>query len=213
LVDYLDEELARIARRIRELIDAGWESVEVVTDHGWLLLPDELEKIELPAATTETKKGRCARLKDGASVSVPIVPWFWDHDVRIAIAPGIACFEAGKQYEHGGVSAQECVVPRLSVRVRAVAATSIELTKLTWLGLLCRIEVSGVTAGITVDLRAMPGDPTTSIAEEAKETQGSGRVSLLVPEEDLEGQRAWLVFVAADGTVLLQREVVVGRNR
>ena len=29
--------------------------------------------------------------------------------------PGISCFEANKEYEHGGVSPQECVVPRLTV--------------------------------------------------------------------------------------------------
>ena len=80
--------------RIRELLDAGWKRVDVVTDHGWILLPGGMEKVELPAATTEIKKGRCARLKDGAAVDVPTVPWFWDQDVRIALAPGVTCFEA-----------------------------------------------------------------------------------------------------------------------
>ena len=42
-------------------------------------------------------------------------------DVRIALAPGVTCFEANKEYEHGGVSPQECIVPRLAVRaVRTV---------------------------------------------------------------------------------------------
>ena len=66
LVDYLDEEVERVVARIRELLDAGWQQVDVVTDHGWILLPGGMEKVELPAATTEIKKGRCARLKDGA---------------------------------------------------------------------------------------------------------------------------------------------------
>ena len=88
LVDHLDEEVDRIVGRIRELLDAGWQRVDVVTDHGWLLLPGGMEKVELPPATTEVKKGRCARLKDGAVVDVPTVPWFWDPDVRIALAPG-----------------------------------------------------------------------------------------------------------------------------
>ena len=43
------------------------------------------------------------------------MPWFWDPDVRIALAPGVTCFEANKDYEHGGVSPQECIVPRLTV--------------------------------------------------------------------------------------------------
>jgi hypothetical protein len=107
LVYHLDEEIGRITARIRELLDAGWQRVEVVTDHGWVLLPGGMEKVELPPATTEVKKGRCARLKDGASVDVPTVPWFWDPTVRIALAPGVTCFEANKEYEHGGVSPQE----------------------------------------------------------------------------------------------------------
>jgi hypothetical protein len=215
LVDYLDDEVGRIATRVRELLDAGWKRVDVITDHGWILLPATMEKVELPVATTETKKGRCARLKEGAVVEVSTVPWFWDQDVRIALAPGVTCFEAGKQYEHGGVSPQECIVPRLSVTAGVARATteSPEITKITWLGLLCRIEVEGVDQGVVVDLRALPADPTTSIAEEAKETAGAGKVSLLVADEELEGQRAHLVFVAPGGQILVQREVIVGKNR
>ena len=215
LVDYLDEEVERVVARIRELLDGGWERVDVVTDHGWLLLPGGLRKVELPAATAEVKKGRCARLKEGADVDVPTVPWFWDQDVRIALAPGISCFEANKEYEHGGVSPQECVVPRLTVTGHAVAKATggPEITKVKWLGLLCRIEFKGVGPGVTADLRALPADAKTSIAEEAKETSSAGKVSLLVPDEEQEGERAHLVLVAGDGEILAQREVVVGKNR
>lgn len=215
LVDYIDEDIDHVVDRIRELLEAGWKRVEVVTDHGWLMLPSDLEKVELPASTTELKKGRCARLKDGAVVNVPTVPWFWDQDTRIAVAPGASCFEAGKQYEHGGVSPQECIVPRIVIAVRAAgeATAGLEITKITWLGLLCRIDVRGVDPAVIVDLRALPGDARTSIAEKAKETTGGGRVSLLVPDEEHEGQRAHLVFVSADGQILAQREVTVGKNR
>ena len=82
-----------------------------------------------------------------------------------------------------------------------------------WLGLLCRIEFGGVTGKVVVDLRGLPADPKTSIAEEAKETSSAGKVSLVVPDEEHEGERAYLVLVALDGQILAQREVVVGRNR
>ena len=215
LVDYLDEEIDHIVRRIRELSEAGWKRIEVVTDHGWILLPANMDKTELPPVTAEIKKGRCARLKEGATVGVPAVPWFWDKDVRIALAPGATCFEAGKQYEHGGVSPEECVVPRISIIVSTAqgAATGPEITKITWLGLLCRIEVSDVSPGTLVDLRALPADAKTSIAEVAKETSGTGKVSLLVPDEELQGQHAHLVFISADGQILAQRRVTVGKNR
>lgn len=215
LVEFLDEEVDRIAGRIRELLDAGWMQVDVVTDHGWVLLPGGMEKVELPAATTELKKGRCARLKNGASVDVPTVPWFWDPDVRIALAPGASCFEANKEYEHGGVSPQECVVPRLTVRagVQGVGQHRPEFTKVKWLGLQCRVEFSGVSEKVTVDLRGLPAEPTSSIAGQAKETSAAGKVSLFVPDEEHEGERAHLVLVASDGRILAQREVVVGSNR
>jgi hypothetical protein len=215
LVDYLDEEVERVVARIRELLDSGWRQVHVVTDHGWILLPGGMEKVELPAATTDVKKGRCARLKDNAVVETPTVPWFWDRDVRIALAPGVTCFEAGKEYEHGGVSPQECIVPRLTVSAGPAMTTTggPEITSVKWLGLLCRLEVTGVAKGATADLRTLPADPNTSIAEEAKETSSAGRVSLLVPDEEMAGERAYIVIVTSEGQILAQREVIVGSNR
>lgn len=174
-----------------------------------------LGKGRAPGIHDRPQKGRCARLKDGAVVNVPTVPWFWDQDTRIAVAPGASCFEAGKQYEHGGVSPQECIVPRIGISVSTAgeAVAGLEITKVTWLGLLCRIDVRGVNPAVIVDLRALPGDARTSIAEKAKETTGGGRVSLLVPDEEHEGQRAYLVFVSPDSQILAQREVIVGKNR
>jgi hypothetical protein len=215
MAEFLDDEVGRIAVRIRELLDAGWEQVDVVTDHGWVLLPGGMEKVELPAATTEVKKGRCARLKAGAAVDVPTVPWFWDTNVRIAVAPGATCFEANKEYEHGGVSPQECFVSRLTVRsgAQAVSVGAPEFTKVKWLGLQCRVEFTGVTEKVTVDLRGLPAEPASSIAEQTKETSTAGKVSLFVRDEDHEGERAHLVLVLPDGKIVAQREVIVGRNR
>lgn len=215
LVDEVDRELDDVARRVRFLLEAGWKQVDVVTDHGWLLLPGGLEKVELPAATVELKKGRCARLKDGAEVAVPTIPWHWDPDVRIALAPGIGCFEANQVYEHGGVSLQECVVPRVRVRAAApeVVTSAAAITRIKWLGLMCRVEFENVAPGATVDLRALPADPNTSVAETAKETTGSGKQSLHVPDETLEGEKAYVVIVAPDGSIVAQRDVTIGVNR
>jgi hypothetical protein len=214
LVEFLDEEVHRLATRIRELLDAGWTQVNVVTDHGWVFLPRGMEKVELPVATTEFMKGRCARLKDGAAVNVPTVPWFWDPDVRIALAPGAMCFKANKEYEHGGVSPQECIVPRLAVRAaQTLGAGAPEFTKVKWLGLQCRVEFIGVIEKVTVDLRGLPAEPTSSIAEQTKETSTAGKVSLFVRDEEHEGERAHLVIISPDGRILAQREVVVGKNR
>jgi hypothetical protein len=214
-VDEIDRELNDIAKRVKLLLDAGWDQVDVVTDHGWVLLPGGLEKVELPAATVEVKKGRCARLKDGADVAVPSVPWHWDNDVRIALAPGIGCFEVNQEYEHGGVSLQECVVPRLRVRAGAVRRTTggAAITKVKWLGLMCRIQFDNVAPGATVDIRALPADANTSVAQTVKETTSAGKQSLHVLDEELEGEQAYIVIVSSDGAILAQREVTIGANR
>jgi hypothetical protein len=214
LAHEIDDEVQRIARRIRDLLEAGWSKVTVVTDHGWLLLPSGLPKNEaLPVAATVTKKGRCARIKDGAEVDVPTVPWHWDKDVQIAVAPGISCFEANQTYEHGGVSPQECVVPRLTVTVATTPTSRAEITTIKWRGLTLVVEFNDLPDGAKVDLRRYAGDADSSIADLARVTGGSGKVILLVEDEDLEGETAQLVVVAADGSVLLQRETTVAQNR
>ena len=51
--------------RIEALLSYGWRQVLIVTDHGWLLLPNGFPKVELPQHLTSLLKGRCAVLKDG----------------------------------------------------------------------------------------------------------------------------------------------------
>ena len=215
LAHEVEDEVQRIAERIEELLDAGWTAVTVVTDHGWLLVPGGLPKNEdLPAAVTETKKGRCARIKDGAALSVPTVPWHWDSNVRIAVAPGISCFEANQTYEHGGLSPQECVVPRLSVtRGASLAAGSATITSLKWRGLTLVVEFTDLPDGATIDLRSAAGDASSSIADRARLTGGQGKELLLVGDDSLEGHQAHLVVIGADGTLLLQRATSIGQNR
>ena len=128
---------------------------------------------------------------------------------------GISCFEANQTYEHGGVSPQECVVPRLTVTAAAVGVRphGAEITSIKWRGLTLVVEFTDLPDGAKVDLRRHAGDAGSSIADLARVTGGTGKVILLVEDEDLEGEPAQLVVVAADGTVLLQRETTVGQNR
>lgn len=106
-------------------------------------------------------------------------------------------------------------MPRMSARLGASQPTvsAVEITSVKWLGQLCRIELTGAGQGVIADLRGLPADASTSIAESAKETLGTGKVSLIVPDEDHEGEKAHVVLVGPDGQLLAQKEVVVGMNR
>ena len=202
-------ELRRLADRIAGLLDHGWQKVVVVTDHGWLLMPGGLPKVELPEYLTETRKGRCARLKERSQTDQQVVPWHWDNAVRIALAPGIHCYEAGKEYEHGGLTPQECVVPILTATGPASRATG-SIGEVRWRRLRCNITVDGSVPGTQVDIRTKGGDPSTTLTAGGKEIGAENEVSLLVEDPDREDEAALVVVVGSDGTVLAQKSTIVG---
>jgi len=74
LVRQLDPEIDALSDRIGELLSAGWSRVRVVTDHGWLLLPGGLPKVELSPHLVATKWSRCAAVKGGSTPNIPTYP-------------------------------------------------------------------------------------------------------------------------------------------
>ena len=202
-------ELRGISDRIAGLLDHGWQKVVVITDHGWLLMPGDLPKAELPEHLTEIRKGRCARLKEGSPADHQVVAWHWDRTVRIAMAPGIHCYEAGKEYEHGGLSPQECVAPILTATGQASRAI-VAIGEVRWRRLRCNITIDGAATGARVDIRTKGGDAASTLAMGGKELGAESEVSLLVEDASRENEAALVVVVGPDGTVLAQTSTIVG---
>lgn len=211
LAHHLDGELARIRERVTALLQAGYREVRVVTDHGWLLLPGGLPKLDLPASLTLFRKGRCAVLKQGNASGYPTLPWTWDAAVEVTLAPGVHAFEAGEVYAHGGLSLQESVIPVLTVRGSAAVAPTVEFLEWRWRGNRLRVEVAG-GAGLTLDLRRRATDPASSILTGPKPVGDGGLASLLVEGDDLDGLEVTLVVLDVGGTVVRQQAVTVGEN-
>ena len=129
--------------------------------------------------------------------------------MRIAVASGIACYEAGKEYEHGGISPQECVVPVITVsRPITAIAQEVAITGVTWKGLRCSVSVSGAGAGMTADIRTKAGNAATSIV--TPKPIETGVASLLVEDDDRLDAAAFAVVLGADGTLLAQTQTTVG---
>lgn len=210
LAQRLTEEVQLLVERITALLNHGWRQVVVITDHGWLLLPGKLPKVELPQHLTHKRKGRCAVLKAGAQSDQQIVSWHWDNNVQIAIASGIGCYEEGKVYEHGGISPQEWVVPWLTVTQAAPTAGTITLTDIRWRRQRCTIHLKGTLAGLVVDIRRQPGDPATSLLSESKAPEADGIVSLLLEDEDAAGTSAFVVVVTSTGLIQAQQATTIG---
>lgn len=200
-------EVMNVADKVVHLLEAGWKRVRIVTDHGWLLLPDGLPKVELPAYLAETKWSRCAVVK--GDPSVPSYPWQWNPHVRIASPPGIACFRAGEKYAHGGVSLQECVVPEITVE-RGIEATRAVILSIEWRGMRCRVKVDTNDPKVRVDLRTNWKQAGSSLVASVKEVGAGGEVSLVVADDKYEGAAAVLVLLDAAGGVLSQKTTSVG---
>lgn len=204
--------LLEIADRVGQLLTAGWKTLRIVTDHGWLLLPGGLPKTDLPAALVENKWGRCAVIKPGAITDERLFPWHWNPNQSFALANGISCFKEGVEYAHGGLSLQECLTLDLIVKSGAPARqeSSAGITDVVWKGLRCKIAVEGDFADIFFDIRMKAGNPDDSVAMNVKPINENGIGSVVVENEDLEGNEASIVLLDKDGRLIAQEKTIIG---
>ncbi|NWJ95667.1 MAG: BREX-1 system phosphatase PglZ type B [Chloroflexi bacterium] len=213
LARHIKGEILELDERINSLLNWGWQKVIVVTDHGWLLLPGGLPKAELPEHLTVIRKGRCARLKEGSATDQQKVGWHWDKNVLVAFAPGICCYEAGKEYEHGGLSPQECIVPVLTVSKpgNAPGQQPVNIESIVWRRLRCTVKISGdAPAGVVLDIRTKANDSHSSLIQAPKSIGPDGTFSVLVTDEELEGNAVHIVLLSAEGKIIKQATTTVG---
>lgn len=210
LMTQILREVDKIADHIMDLLQAGWRSVRVVTDHGWLFLPGSLPKVELPKSVTVRKGQRSASLQGTSETTLPTYPWHWNPMVRLVSPPGIGVFYANVSYAHGGVTLQECVVP--DIRVEAMAgARGASIISVEWKRLKCRVTVDVGSSPVKVDIRRVGS--FGSIADQAKDFTRSGSENLFIPDDDLEGQEADIVLLDASNTVVATRRTTIGGGR
>jgi hypothetical protein len=212
LARHLDSLLIEIQERVTALLATGWQTVRIITDHGWLLLPGGLPKVDLPKSVTETKWGRCAVVKPGAATNAMEFPWYWNTHQMFALAEGVSCFRSGEEYTHGGISLQECLLLELTVTSGTGdrASHKVSLTDIAWKGLRCTIAADGEFEGLAVDVRTQPGNPGSSIVVSPKIIKKNGTASVVVENEELEGDPATVVLLDENGGLMAQMATVVG---
>jgi hypothetical protein len=210
LAKRVPEELEGLLGAIVGLLEGGWKKVRVVTDHGWLLVPGGLPKLELPKYLVETRWGRCALIKEGVQSELPRVPWHWSSTVHVAVPPGVGAFKASLEYAHGGLSMQECLVPELTVSSAAPVEADIAIVSAKWVGLRCRVQASAGAVGLLADIRESIADKATSLVAKPKEIEPDGQTSLLVLDDRKSGAKATVVLLDASDTVIAKFPTVIG---
>ena len=205
----LGNEIKRVAERIIRVLDAGWNTVRVVTDHGWLLLPGGLPKVGLPKHLTESSWARCAVIAGESTPDVTRAPWHWNSTQWFATAPGIACFNKSDEYAHGGLSIQECLIPDLLVTRGGETKSTGRVKSLTWRGLRCFIESEVRGGPVTADLRLnRPNGESVAATPKLLDTEGT--VSLVLADDEHETAALVLVLLDEAGGILTHQSTRVG---
>jgi hypothetical protein len=200
----IEAEVRDLANRISSLLRAGWREVIIVTDHGWLLMPFGLPKVELKKHLVDDRWGRCATLKDGAETDSQTFHWYWNPAVAIASPPGVGCYRASTEYSHGGVSLQEMVIPILRAALAEANAESPRVLDAKWTGARCRITLAGHAIGVRVDVRSISSDARTSLLadRQSRDTSGDGKVTVFLEDDADIGRQAEIVLLDASGQVI-----------
>jgi hypothetical protein len=208
----VDAEIRDLVSRITTLVKAGWTEVIVVTDHGWLLVPGGLPKVELKSFLAEHRWGRCAALKSDAQTDAMTFRWYWNPEIRIASPPGAGCFRASMEYSHGGVSLQEMVTPVLRTKAAHQTVGSARLLEAKWTGAKCRVTVGGNCAGVRIDVRTSQTDPNTSLLtdKQARETTPDGKVTVFLEEDSDIGKDAVIVLLDDSSQVIDSLSTILG---
>jgi len=212
LAKTLDSFLIEIEERIERLLNSGWKQLRVVTDHGWLLMPGGLPKIDLPPSLTENKWGRCAVLKPNANSSERLYPWYWNPIKYFALADGISCYRSGEEYAHGGISLQECLTLELIITRGEESQTrpQMEITKIEWKGLRCTVAVTGKFTELSLDIRTHPGDASSSIVSSVKPFNENSSASVVVENDEMEGHPAIIVVLGPHNDLITQIQTIIG---
>ena len=207
----IERELDGLVRRITRLLKAGWRSVRVVTDHGWLLLPGGLPMVTLPRHLTESKWARCAVISGDSRPDAPLHPWHWNPNEWFASPPGIACFSRRDEYAHGGLSIQECLTPEIKVEGTGPSGPTAAIRGVSWRRFRCNIAVKVRGGSVTADLR-LESPAGRSVASSPKPVDADGLASLVLADDEHEDAELVLVVTDADGRVLAQQPTRKGEN-
>ncbi len=89
---------------------------------------------------------------------------------------------------------------------------NVRITEIKWNQLLCKVVVSSLIEGVTLDVRTHAGNASTSQVASQKQFNNKSTCSVIIKDEDLEGHECWVVLLDENGNVLAQESTVVAEE-
>jgi hypothetical protein len=210
MVKRIDELFDQVQEALDVAFKNGIKQIKIVTDHGWLLLPGGLPKTSLNSGLTETRWGRCALIKEGASTALLHLPWRWNPSIFIAYAPGISFFKVNQEYAHGGISVHECLVPTMIIENNSMQIIVAEVKVVKWVNLKCSITTSDLPDGFLVDIRTKYNDEKTSVLDNISKGKKivNNTITLMV-DDSYEYQSATIVLMNENERILDKKPTTI----
>ncbi len=211
-IDIIDNKLQEICSKVKDFLNSGTTEVRIVTDHGWLFMPNGLPKVELNINLTESKWSRVASIKSNSTTEERLYPWFWDSKVCYSLANGIACYKNNEEYAHGGLSLQECLNLELTVTLdQSKIAIKPKIDFMKWKGLRCNIKLADVKENLTVKIISNQLTEPETLYAKPKSIDENGSVSLVIEDEDFDGQEA-IIIICDQNKILCKKNIIIGKN-
>lgn len=174
--------LRRIRMALHRLVEAGYQEVVIATDHGFFInthagAGDVCTK---PEGSWLVEHDRCA-LGDGAVDNTHYLLSADKAGIRGDVAKVVgpltlAAYRTGLQYFHGGASLQECVVPVLTVQLKAKGQPEVTkaLVKLSYKNGATKVTTRVPVIEVAVDAADMfSADSAFEILLEAQDAKGN----------------------------------------
>jgi hypothetical protein len=204
---YIDE----VVEKVEILFANGWSRVKILSDHGWLMMPGGLPKVNIAASLVDSKWGRTAAAKPGALLDGNYYQWYWNPNVHFVLAEGAGCYRANTEYTHGGISLQENILLDLLISdPKGNNSALLTITDIVWKGMRCKVAAEGQFEDLRLDIRTKPAMPETSIVMGVKEFPSDGITSVVVDDDIYEGKSAFLVVLDENDKVVYQIATIIG---
>ena len=135
-----------------------------------------------------------------------VLSWSFDPAVRVALAHGISAFSSGREYDHGGLSLQESVIPFLQIQRSGIIEEQPKFLSVGWNSrkTICSVATKHAT-GLAISLERLGA----AIGEvDSMDAQGKGRI-IFEEVDDLVGEKV-VMIMRRDGQKVVEERLIFG---
>ena len=154
----------------------------------------------------------------GLLVTIAIMVYMFSKETDAVFTPGTGTIPAKEQAKKlmENINVRNADVDRRIAQEASQGAVATpvaaRIKAVEWQRLRCRVTLETPMAGVTVDVRTKANAPDSSLTSTPKETDATGQVSLIIPDDEQAGAAAVVVLLDVIGNVLSKQATTIGER-